>query len=298
MLIRTRCPLGGADDADVEVYPANFDIDQITPEIFSARRMPDRMHYRMVRNTRTGCLRANPILDAATILALYRASKVTEESVEALAAETYARYLRKAMPLVPDRRGAMEIGCSHGAFLGKLLDAGFSRVAGIEPSRDAVQKADPRVRSYIVHEPLRHGAFAAESFSLVCGFQVLDHLMDPNEVLEAAHEMLVPGGVMYWICHDVGSLFARMLGERCPMIDIEHVVLYDKKTVARLFERNGFAIVEVFGVRNTYPLDYWAHLAPLPGAMKLFLRFLLRSTGAGRWQLAANFGNMGIIARK
>ena len=298
MLIHTRCPLDGTDDADVEVYPANFDIERVTPDIFSARRVPDRMHYRMVRNTRTGCLRANPILDTDTILALYRASKVTDESVEALAAETYGRYLHRAMPLIPDRRAAMEIGCSHGAFLEKLLEAAFSRVVGIEPSADAVLKADPRVRSCIIHEPLRHGAFEPESFSFVCGFQVLDHLTDPNEVLEAAREILVPGGVMYWICHDVGSLFARLLGERCPMIDIEHVVLYDRKTLARLFERNGFITVEVFGVRNAYPLDYWARLAPLPGMVKRVLRSLLKSSGAGRWQLAANFGNMGIIARK
>ncbi len=298
MLIRTRCPIDGTDDADVEIYPANFDAERVTPEVFSARRMPDRTHYRMVRNARTGCLRANPILDNDTILSLYGLSKVTEESVASLAAETYARYLPKALPLVPDKRGAMEIGCGHGAFLPRLLDAGFSRVVGIELSADALEKAEPRVRSHIVRQPLQRGVFDPESFSLVCGFQVLDHLANPTEVLDAAYEILVPGGVMYWICHDVGSWLARILGERCPMIDIEHVVLYDRKTISRLFARNRFETVEVFGVRNAYPLDYWAHLAPLPGALKRLLRSFLKAGGVGRWQLAANFGNMGIIARK
>jgi hypothetical protein len=101
---------------------------------------------------------------------------------------------------------------------------------------------------------------------------------------------------MFWICHDVGSPLARLLGERCPIIDIEHVVLYDKKTIVQLFARNGFEVIDVFGVRNAYPLSYWLHLAPLP-RKQLALRFV-QASGLGRWQVRANLGNMGIIARK
>jgi SAM-dependent methyltransferase len=298
MLIRTKCPIDDSNDSDIEVYPANFDLEQLTPEVFSARRTPDRLHYRMVRNTRTGCLRADPVLDMDSILALYNASKVTEQSVAGLAAETYARYLPKALARVPDKRGAIEIGCGHGVFLPKLLDAGFERVVGVEPSADAVEKAEPRVRACISRAPLRRGSYEPDSFSLACGFQVLDHLSDPNEVLSAAYESLVAGGVAYWICHDVGSLFARFLGERCPIVDVEHVVLYDKKTIAKLFERNGFKTVEVFGVHNYYPLEYWAHLAPLPAPLKQIAFSILKMTGMGRLRIDVNFGNMGIIARK
>jgi len=82
------------------------------------------------------------------------------------------------------------------------------------------------------------------------------------------------------------------------MVDVEHVVLYDKKTIAALFAKNGFEIVRVFGVRNTYPLEYWLHLAPLPGSLKRLAGATLRAAGLGRWKLSANFGNMGIIAKK
>lgn len=298
MLVHTRCPIDGTDDADREIYPANIDFERITPEMFSARRMPDRIHYRMVRNMRTGCLRADPILDNDAIVSLYQQSKVTHAMVEVQVADTYARYLEAALPLLPDYRGALEIGCSHGAFLSRLMTYPFESVKGIELSLDAIAKAQEDVCSHILSRPLTKGMFPAESFSLICGFQVLDHLAQPNEVLAACWDVLAPGGVMLWICHDIGSLLARILRERCPMVDIEHIVLYDKKTIAALYSKNGFEVVRVFGVRNNYSLEYWLHLAPLPKRLKSLAEAFLQSTGMGRWKLAANFGNMGIVARK
>jgi len=298
MLIHTRCPIDGSDDADRELYAASFDFSQVTPETFSARRRPDRVHYRMVRNERTGCVRADPILDAETLLRLYRESTVTDEATAQSAADTYRRYLGRALPRLPDRRGALEVGCGHGPFLHHLRALDFDTVRGVELSADAVQRADAAVRPHIVQKPLTRDLFKPESFSLVCGFQVLDHLADPNACLQACRAVLAPAGVMFWVCHDIGAIIPRALGKRCPLIDIEHVVLYDRKTLRALFENNGFEVRAIFGIWNRYPLHYWAHLAPLPGGVKAAARAILDWTGLGRWRPRANFGNMGIIAQK
>ncbi len=299
MLVHTKCPLDGTDDADVEVFPANWDPAQVDTAVFSARRMPDRLHYRMVRNRRTGCLRADPILDEDTILNLYRGSKVTYESLADYTGATYARYLKsRVLPVLADRRGALEIGCGHGFFLKALHAAGFQMVRGVEPSEDAMAKAPAEIRPEIVLGYLKEETFPANSFSLVCGFQVLDHLVQPNEVLQMAYRMLAPGGVMYWICHDIRSWPARLLGRRCPMLDIEHVVLYDQQTIRKLFEKNGFAVEDVFRVWDRYPADYWAHLAPLPQGLKGMMRGMMDGLGLGRVPLSVCFGNQCIIARK
>lgn len=279
------------------MFPANFALDRLTPGVFSARRRPDRLHYRMVRNVRTGCLRADPILDDDTLGALYAGSVLTYQNVAADVVATYLRYAERVWPLLPDWRGVLEIGCGAGAFLSAVRHR-FDTVAGVEPSRDAIARAEPEIRPSIRHGMMRAGLFPPESFSLVCGFQVLDHLADPNAVVRASREALGPGGVAFWICHDIGSPIARLLGRYCPMVDIEHVVLYNRATLARLFENNGFEVHSVFGVANRYPLEYWAHLAPLPGALGSLCRRLLAITPVGGWHVHANFGNMGIIARK
>lgn len=298
MMIHTKCPIDGSDDSDVELYPANFDSNQVTPEVFSARRMTDHIHYRMVRNTRTGCVRADPILDSETVLNLYRKSSVTDAETAQLAAKTYLKYLKHALPLLPDRRGVLEIGCGHGMFLQQLDGLGFGVLKGLELSEDALTKAPAALQPHIVQKPLEVGLFDSSTFSLVCGFQVLDHLPDPNACLRSAYEALVPGGIMYWICHDVDSFFARILGRRCPIIDIEHVVLYNRRTIKALFEHCGFEVIDIFGVRNSYPLDYWMRLAPVPLVLKGSARKVLDISGLGRCRLTANLGNMGLVARK
>jgi len=298
MLIHTRCPLDDSDDADVEVYPANFEPAQLDPEIFSARRLPDRIHYRMVRNRRNGCLRADPILDEDTLLGFYRASKMTYEPVIEFTVATYLQHFRKVVPLLPDRRGVLEIGCGSGFFLERLAPFHFDRLAGVEPSAEAVSKASPLLRLSIVQGVLAPETFPADTFSLVCGFQVLDHLARPNQVLQRCKRVLGPGGIMLWICHDIGFLLARLLGRSCPMIDIEHTVLYDRRTIRRLFELNGFEVLEVGGVANGYPLSYWTNLAPFHGLLKKTLQRLLGATGLGRLPIRANLGNMYLVARK
>ena len=66
-MIHTYCPLDGTDSHDDELYPANFDAAAIDASHFSARRSPDRIHYRMVRNRATGCIRADPVLPDAVV---------------------------------------------------------------------------------------------------------------------------------------------------------------------------------------------------------------------------------------
>lgn len=297
-MIRTKCPLGGPEEADKEIYPANFDPEQLTSDVFSARRTPDRLHYRMVRNEKTNCLRADPILDDQTLLSLYETSRLQEEEIWEQAAETYFRYAKHVWPLIKDYRGILEIGCGNGAFLHKIADKGFKKTAGVEPSQASIAQADPAVKDHIKQGFFKKGIFTENSFSLICGFQVLDHMAEPNDVLSACYEQLTSGGLTYWICHDIGSPIARLLGRSSPMIDVEHIVLYNRQTLRALFEQNNFEVIRIFGVYNSYPLGYWYNMAPLPKVLKSFGLNFLKFTRLGRMKLKANFGNMGIIARK
>jgi hypothetical protein len=150
----------------------------------------------------------------------------------------------------------------------------------------------------MVNGVLGPDTFDREAFSLICGFQVLDHLLRPNDVLQQCWRLLAAGGVMYWICHDIGWWMPRLLGRSCPIVDIEHTVLFDRRTVRQLFENNGFDVAEVAGVRNRYPLEYWLHLAPAPRPLKAAIRKVLAITRLGRVTLTVNPGNLSIVARK
>ena len=292
----THCPICETNSHDREVYAMNFQASDLNPEVFSARRLPDRLHYRMVRCGECGVLRSDPILSDGELAALYAQSEFTYASEAEFTRKTYGRYLQRALRLVRDRGALLEIGCGSGFFLQEALAQGFREAWGVEPSADAIRHAPEALRPRIYEGLYGADTCPAGSFDLVCGFQVLDHAPDPIALLAACRKDLRPGGVALFINHDCGALSARLLGELSPIIDVEHTVLFDKRTMQRTFEKCGFHVREVFAVRNSYPLSYWTKLAPLPKPLKTPLLSVLRGSGAGRLPLTMSAGNLGLIA--
>jgi 2-polyprenyl-3-methyl-5-hydroxy-6-metoxy-1,4-benzoquinol methylase len=294
----TRCMICDTREFDRQVYAMNFQPQDLNADVFSARRLPDRLHYRMVRCTQCGLLRSDPILIDEELSRLYAGSHFTYAAEAAFTGETYLRYLRDTLPLVRERKRIMEIGCGSGFFLERALTEGFAEAWGVEPSVQAVEQASPRLRDRIRIGLYDRATFAAEQFDAICAFQILDHAPEPAAMLRACYEHLRPGGVALFINHDAGALSARLLGELSPIVDVEHTVLFDQRTMRRLFEHCGFRVHDVFSVRNTYPLQYWAKMTPLPGPVKAAAQTVLRTSGLGRIPIGLKAGNLGAIAVK
>ena len=70
----TTCAICGSLDNANELYPANFSPLDFNPGIFSARRIPDKIHYRIVRCQKCGLVRSDPIIDLETLTDLYTQS--------------------------------------------------------------------------------------------------------------------------------------------------------------------------------------------------------------------------------
>jgi len=297
-LVTTRCPICGEEGTDREVYPANFDPAALDSAVFSARRTPDRLHYRMVRCVRCGLLRSNPILPLEDLSRLYGASHFTYQREAEFTGKTYATYLRRALAGRPWPRSLMEVGCGSGFFLSEAARMGIEEVSGVEPSQEAIEHAEPRLRDRIRCALYDSETFEAERFDVICAFQVFDHVPDPAGMLRACFRHLRPGGMVLFINHDSGALTNRLLGERSPIVDVEHTALYDRSTMRRILEVTGFTVQQVFGVKNTYPLEYWTRLAPLPSLVKDPLLKALERSRVGELPVSLYAGNLGAIATK
>jgi len=296
-MIETTCAICEDAAADEEVYRARLGDAAATFDRFSARRAPDRIHYRVLRCRRCELLRSSPVFDESELARLYAGSKVTYGSEADFAGATYAKYLERCLPLL-DRKGSLlEIGCGHGFFLERALDLGFAQVCGVEPSRHAIEIASPRVRGHIRNDLFHAALFPPSSFDIVCAFQVFDHMSRPNEVVQACRRVLKPGGLALFINHDAGAWTNRLLGERSPIIDVEHTYLYNRETMVRMFRKHGFQVEQVFAVRNSYPLYYWCQMAPLPAPVKQGLLRHLKQSPLGKKTISWNAGNLGLIAR-
>lgn len=297
-LLATRCALCHSDDDGVEIYPSTLRDHAFTETVFSARRLPDRVHYRMVRCRTCGLVRSNPVASPERLDELYAGSSFHYGDEVPGIRRTYGRYLRRLEKYGVRKGRLLEIGCGNGFFLQEALAQGFSDVRGVEPSGEAIALADPAIRDRIVHGVMRPGLFETEQFDVICMLQVFDHLANPGEVLDTCHKVLRPGGLMLCVNHNVEAASARLLGERSPIVDVEHTYLYSPSTMRDLLEQHHFAVQEVVPVLNSYSVRYLIRLVPLPMHLKRKVLSLVDRTFVAGISLRVPLGNLSLVASK
>lgn len=293
-MIQTSCALCGNSENFTVLYKKNFSEGDFNKDIFSARRLPDRSHYQIVKCNEDGLVRSNPILEPKIIANLYKESKFTYQSEVGNLEKSYFEALDPALKIISKQDNILEIGCGNGFILKKLYEKGYKNSFGIEPSLEAAEKADKNIKNNIVVDILRPALFKSKKFKLIFFFQTLDHIANPNEFLKECYELLDEGGYILAFNHNVESFSAKVLGERSAIIDIEHTFLYSPETIKRIFEKNGFLPINIYSPFNTISLAYLTWLLPIPGFTKKLLQKMLPKNINLRLQL----GNLCIIARR
>jgi SAM-dependent methyltransferase len=294
----TRCAICGTDGNAAELYPATFAIGDFSPQVFSARRLPDRIHHRIVKCRECGLVRSDPVADEGTLAELYRQSTFDYGPEVANLRQTYGKYLQRLDALGGSKGSLLEIGCGNGFFLEEARARGYREVCGVEPGAEPVAQAPASVGSHIVCDMMRPGLFAEKRFDAVCLFQVFDHLADPAGILTETHRVLKSGGMVLILNHNVDAVSARILGERSPIIDIEHTYLYSPRTLSRLLEAHRFKVRDSGRVWNRYSLSYFMRLVPLPAGIKHRLLAWLGEQAAGRLSLSLPLGNLYMVGQK
>lgn len=291
-LVDRVCTICGTAEHATVLYEARYDASKLDAYAFSSRKIPEYMHFRLLRCGRCDLVYASPAPDPKRITREYEEAAYDSGVEATFAARTYAKTLRTVVHRLPDKQGALDVGTGNGTFLKELLDLGFTGVRGVEPSKAPVAAAAPEVRDLI-----RLGAFAASdfepaSFSLVSCFQTLEHLYDPGAFVRDAMALVKPGGAVFVVDHDIRAPLNRALAERSPIFDIEHLQLFSKASLKNLLEGAGLVDVSVKAISNTYPLRYWLRLFPLGNGPKRSLTGALESIGLADVPMAMPVGNM------
>ena len=294
-----HCPLCGPTTGKKEKYPANFSEEDLNETIFSARRIPDRRHFRMVVCNGCEMIYSDPSCDPGQLAALYKESVVNYDWQEKDIYQSYAPVLDRGLKYVQKRDTFVEVGGGRGFMLQYGAERNFETLLEVEPSADAEKKFVPfKTNSKFIRDVFVPGTLPPSSIDLICFFQMLDHVPNPAEFLKAVFESLKPGGVAVCVTHNTKALTAKILGEKSPIFDIEHTFLYNPSNMSKLFKKAGMETLEILGVPNRYPLKYWISLAPLPKMIKNPLLPLTQRMKFFNMRLNVNFGNFGIIARK
>jgi SAM-dependent methyltransferase len=295
-LNKVACPICLSKRNFTVLYEKNFQIADLNASIFSARRLPDRVHYRMVKCNKCGLVRSNPIADTQHLGSLYKNSLLTyDEEINNLA-ETYMAVVSPILKKIPKGSKILEIGCGNGFVLERIYHLGYKNVFGVEPSRDAVNKAGSKIQKKVKVSMLKSGLFPRNSFDFIFFFQTFDHVPNPNQFLKECLRLLKPNGYILTFNHNVDSLSSKLLKEKSPIVDIEHTFLYSFETIRKIFENNRFVVIKIFSPKNVLSIRHLLRLCPVPrrvkvGVTKSKLKILDR-------KIAIRLGNLCLLAQK
>ncbi len=300
ILIYRNCPLCGSKIAKLK-YKRNYSFNELKEDLFSARRERKKKAYEhntFLQCNNCGLIYANPIINPLIVEALYKESKFNYGNEQKNIQKSYGSLLRRAEKYLATKGNLLDIGAGNGFFMLEALNQGYKQPHGIEPSKHAIALADIKIRKNIIQDILRPNQLEDDSFDVISIFQTIDHMENPNEILSICNRALKKNRLILIISHDVESFSSKFLGEKSPIFDIEHTQLFSKKTISKILEKNRFQILEIVNLSNTYALEYWIKLSPLPKIMKFFLKKILDFLGLSSREITIKPGNFGIIARK
>lgn len=291
------CPGCGEEGAGRVFTEQRIDPAALDEFAFASRKVPEFFSLRLIVCARCALVYAPSVPDGAHLERAYRAAAFDSAEEGECAARSYAAALEPLLAGVA-RGAALEIGCGTGVFLRHLQGFGFAPVIGIEPSGAARAAAPEDLRACIRPEAFTGRGFEPGTLALACCFQTLEHLAAPDVFMREVQRLLVPGGLLCTVTHDYRAPLNRLLGRRSPIVDIEHVQLFSRPSLARMLARTGFEVLTMQSLVNRYPLRYWLRLAPVPRAWKGALTAVLEATRLARLPISLDGGNFLTLARK
>jgi len=195
------------------------------------------------------------------------------------------------------RQKILEIGCGSGRFMTLAKDAGLS-VEGLEQNNEAISEAKRnglRVREATVEDAAKQ---CPGIYDAVCGFQVLEHVANPKEFLDACCTLLKPGGLLLLAVPNQDSYVRHMVN---PLdMPPHHMTRWTRETFRRMpvhfplnLVRAAFEPLPDYQVG--WYVDTYAKLLERQG-FSVFMRpriysgaiNLIRSSGLGRFLRGQN----------
>jgi SAM-dependent methyltransferase len=257
---------------------------------FASRKRPELMHYDLFECENCKTLFTNRNVNLKELLNNYENAEYDSNIEAKFAAKTYVKYLTKALPSF--QGSVLDIGAGDGAFLSEARKVFATSNLGIEPSIKAFEKNDDsQVKiANIAIEDFKPN----EKYDMVTCFQTIEHLNDPRQFISNMKNFLKPGGFMVISCHNRLSFVNRLLGEKSPIFDVEHLQVFTSQGIELLFQSLNLEIVYSKKYRNEYPLSYWLKIAPIGEKLKNFVesrKNLFRKT------ISINVGNHLIVGK-
>jgi len=175
----------------------------------------------------------------------------------------------------------LDVGCGDGSFSLLLKEASSAReIYGIEVSPEGTELANKAgVKAFCLDLDAEDFPFEDNFFNAVFCGEIIEHLYDPDHLLEEAHRVLKPEGLLvlstpnmaWWLSriallvgfypfglnpslrHPVGHLWELKPMRDGTPIFAGHVYLFTLSALLKLLKMHAFTVHSVTGIRKEIP---------------------------------------------
>ncbi len=225
----------------------------------------DRLHdlpgeFNIMICQQCGLMRTNPRPTPETIgyyypedYGPYKGTKISSESFDdqpsiwKRLAKSLIKFNTDCIPEIKSGR-LLEIGCASGSFLHKMANQGW-QVEGIEFSETAAEAA--RSSGYSVKTgSVESVSDFDETFDLIVGWMVVEHLHQPVEALEKLAGWTKPGGWLAISVPNAKALEFKLFKDKWHALQLPtHLYHFTPETLEQLLDKSGWEMKKVFHQR-------------------------------------------------
>lgn len=296
--VNRNCPLCKEETAyDSEIAKAKFIAEELDSEKlrdFFVGFRSEQCFFTFARCNQCGLVFSPTYFNPEAMNQLYSSMPDnTSVSGERDSVRTQERY-SGFFPALKQTGGYLELGADIGLLAKKLNDRqNYEFKHAVEPNLDVrlELKANLGANSQIFSSS--DNLPKESKYSHVAAVHVFDHLFNPRKELEKLSEHMTGDSLLLIVVHNEKSLLRQILGRKWPPFCLQHPQLYNRATISRLLNEEGFEVVKIRKTFNYISISHGLDLLRTIGLFPKDLKINLPSIS-----VPLPLGNIAVLARK
>ena len=212
--------------------------------------------YSLLECLECNFLRINPVPDQKIIDGLYRDLAISEAKLEKeVFSSNFLTYIKKKLiinPLIKNLRQhitfigkpkLLDIGCSTGWITNVSKYEGFD-ASGLEANIFAAEYGREKYGIEIIDGYIED-LETDTKYDAVTMFHVLEHIADPQKMLEQTHELLNEKGKLLIVVPNAGSLGVELFKKNYNWNIPHHISFFSPLTIRDILTQSGFRVLNV-----------------------------------------------------
>lgn len=192
----------------------------------------------------------------------------------------------------------LDVGAGTGIFLEKAKKSGWE-IYGNDISSLSEKEIKTKVVKYFKGS-IEDSILPTKYFDVITAWDVLEHISNIGQAVQNLSDALKSGGYLFITTPNTESIDAKIMGKnwygykKIP----EHILFFNKKSITRLLENNGFEVVSISSWGFVRSLGFL--VSKLENYSSLFRIFskVIKTLGLSEKSLFLGFTDFMVVAQK